>query len=109
MVAALWIALPLVVFLTIPVNGLLIAATWAWFIVPIFDVRQISVTEAIGLSIFVFAILPGQPIPKSIPEPGLSQNAQLIKSALGAINHQLIRPLMALLFGWAWHTFFMPT
>jgi hypothetical protein len=53
--------------LSIPINGLVIVTTWGWFIVPIFDVREIGLAEAVGLSIFASII--------SQPRPGEKRRA----------------------------------
>jgi len=43
----------IVMLVSIPLNGLVISATWGWFISPITGSRQITLAEGVGLSIFL--------------------------------------------------------
>jgi len=47
----------LVVLILIPVlqvfNGVILSIMWGWFIVPIFHLPQLSITQAIGISLIV--------------------------------------------------------
>lgn len=105
--------LALSLLLSIPVNGVLLAATWAWFIVPIFNVRQISVAEAIGLSIFLSVVLSVGPQarlgPKPAPEPGEDKEAYVARMVWTVVNQHLSFPILCLLFAWLWHVFFTPS
>lgn len=54
MLAALgWGLGPIAFIISLPVNGLLLAATWGWFVAPITGAREISVAEGFGLGIFI--------------------------------------------------------
>jgi hypothetical protein len=48
--AGVFLALTVV---SIPLNGLVISASWGWFVSPITGARPITLVEGVGLSIFL--------------------------------------------------------
>src|ERR1700733_8633366 len=52
-IAAWILAYALIVVLSFPVMGLVLSQSWNWFLAPIAGLRAISITEGIGLSMFL--------------------------------------------------------
>ncbi len=111
MLAALkWVSgYALTIIISVPVNGLLISATWGWFVVPATGARQIGIAQGVGLAIFISIV-------------GIIATAHQIKYDFGdekdparvaarglgkVIGGGILGPLATLAIAWAWHTFVM--
>jgi hypothetical protein len=96
------------VMLSIPINGFVIATTWGWFIVPIFEVREISLAEAVGLSIFASII--SQPRPFNLSKnTGDDDSTVMVWRMIGNMASQVFGPALTLMGAWVWHTFLCRT
>lgn len=102
-------ALALLWLVSVPVNGLLICATWNWFVVPATGARQIGIAGGVGLSMFlVFAgsMATGHLArfdSNSEPRTPPTVAAVFVK----AISVGVVSPLCGLAIAWVWHTFAM--
>ncbi len=95
--------------ISIPVTGLLISATWDWFVSPIIGIREISLSEGVGLSLFIGVAgyaatvhlqkftIEGETDPSKIAWKGLTK----------FIGAAIFGPLLSLVIAWFWHTFFV--
>ena len=45
---------------TVAWSGFVLSVLWAWFVVPTFGVREISIPVALGLALFVYTIAGGK-------------------------------------------------
>ena len=97
----------LAMLMSIPINGYVISVTWAWFIVPIFDVREISLVEAVGLAIFASVILPVRAIPNYSKENNEDDAALIVRMIGMAASQVFVAPALTLMGAWFWHTFFI--
>ena len=98
----------LVLVVSVPINGLLISATWGWFVSPITGAKHITITEGVGLAVFCSII--GTVATAHLKEWGVGEATddwQVIAAKnLGAsIGVGVLGPLVTLLFAWLWHTF----
>jgi hypothetical protein len=103
---AKWIfGFALVSIVSVPVYGLLISATWAWFIAPIFGIREISMAEGIGLSFFVTALMFPSISGNLTLKPGVDDGIRTIAAkGLGqAIGQGVVAPVLLLSLAWVWH------
>ena len=96
----------IVLIISTPINGLLISATWGWFIAPITGARQISIAEGIGLAIFCSII--GSVATAHLKEWDFSKDtddSRVIgaRATWALIGAGIIGPLIGLMFAWAWH------
>ena len=92
-----FIALPaslVVMIVGIVANGIVLTALWGWFIMPIFGLPVLTVTQAIGFSMVV-GFLTYQHI-ESETAPSKSFAEVMVKNLAIAVG----RPGMTLLFGW---------
>ena len=96
------------VFLAIPINGYVIAVLWGWFIIPIFNVRAIGITEAVGLSIFVSSVSPMKPTPPTLAQKESGEDDYAAGIWRLAANVFLV-PGLTLVLAWIWHTLFLPS
>lgn len=48
-----FMVITLIMIISPIINGFVLSKLWLWFIVPIFQIRQISLIEAIGLVCFI--------------------------------------------------------
>lgn len=78
-------------FLLIPVDGFVFQRLWGWFLVPNFDLPELSLAQSIGLSLAVnYATVQWMKQPEDNWE---------------CIHDSLVYSLMALLVGWITHLF----
>lgn len=71
------------------IQGWAISILWAWFIVPIFTIPQISITQSIGLAIFM-GVFSQYRAPKK----------EESQKPLQDMMSQLLKPLIAVGIGW---------
>lgn len=72
-------------------NGFVIVKMWSWFVVPVFNIVQITILQAIGLSfltMFMCNNLPDNP------------KTETLKEKINQFTIPIIRPLITLLAGW---------
>lgn len=91
------------VAISIPINGILIETTWAWFAAPIFGLRAITFAEAVGLAIFVSTLAPIRGLPKVMPEPNETEDAAILRSLGNMATWTFFMPALTFLCAWAWH------
>jgi len=107
LVAIKWgIGFVLLLVVSVPINGLLISATWGWFVSPITGARQITISEGIGLALFCSII--GTVATAHLKEWDSGDTTgdwRVIAAA--AIGVGVIGPLIMLAWAWVWHTVFM--
>jgi hypothetical protein len=80
------------------VHGLVITKMWIWFIVPLFEIRPISIPEAIGLSM-LGSLFVGQRVKEN--DEGKTFTERLIYVALGGV----LAGLFTLILGWIVYQF----
>lgn len=93
----------IVMLISVPLNGLVISATWGWFVSPITGARHISLTEGVGLSIFLSVA--GSAVTASIADRLYGSEAPSNRYAL--IIRSVVGPVTGLIWGWLWFTFAM--
>lgn len=74
-------------------NSLSVFLLWGWFAVPLLDADPIGIFGAFGLALLVGALV--GPLPDKAKESGVA----------AAIGQALLRPVVAIAFGWAAHFF----
>lgn len=102
-----WVLAYAVVWLvSMPLEGLVISASWDWFVAPITGAQTIGVVQGIGLAIFLSiagAAMTGAPskmafdAEKSIPDIAAAGLRKMI--GVGILG-----PLVGLAAAWIWHT-----
>ncbi|MEJ0019001.1 MAG: hypothetical protein WDN25_21065 [Acetobacteraceae bacterium] len=100
----------LVLVVSIPINGLLISATWGWFITPITGTREISIAEGVGLAMFcsIIGTTATAHLKKwDFAEDGGDWRAMAAKLLAAMVGIGVIAPLVTLAVAGAWHNFFM--
>lgn len=85
LIALLWAA-------GLVLNGWALSTMWGWFVVPIFSVRALSITEAYGL-VLVTALFKGYTNTKNI--------------STGGWIAIIAKPLVIVFFGWIVQSLFM--
>jgi hypothetical protein len=74
-------------------DGWALSVLWRWYVVPVFDIRPISVIEAFGLALFV-----GLLRAKRSPE----RDEDALEGTLAEIFFVAFMPLFFLGMGWVW-------
>ena len=78
------------------IGGYTVATLWGWFIAPIFGLKELSIVQAIGLSLVVTYMTY-----QTAPEDTESTSTKL------KIAKELLRPVFALMIGYVVHRWFM--
>ncbi len=90
----------------IPIQGFIVAATWNWFLVPITNLREISVWEGVGVAFFFTAITCYfRSSATQIVHRTPTNEDELFWIFFKAIYNALAEPLIGLAMAWAWHIF----
>lgn len=87
-------------------RGFVLAVAWGWFVSPVFNVRHLSIGEAIGLSLFASILVPvGQnQQPSSTPSfDDYSVGVVVAISSAMIIGAAAFLPLVMLAIAWGWH------
>ncbi len=99
----------LIVLISVPVMGLAVSQSWNWFLAPIAGLRAISLTEGIGLSIFLGIVGTIITLPlrewESDDKPGDSPETILVRAVFKMAGFFVFGPLAVLSGAWVWHTF----
>jgi hypothetical protein len=97
----------LIWIVSIPLRGLLISATWGWFISPIFGVRPISISEGIGLVIFFSAMISLTGLSQASERTYRDSSVRRIGAMLlgRAVALGITAPFLGLITAWVWHVF----
>lgn len=99
----------LVWVVSIPVNGILTSTTWGWFVVPATGAREISISQGVGLSMFLF--IAGTVVTSHVARFEVAENEDtksVATRALGkAIGVGLLAPAATLAVTWVWQAFFL--
>jgi hypothetical protein len=92
---------------SIPINGMVISIIWGWFIAPIFNLREITISQAVGISIFISLFTtPG--MTKNAERKATTNEASAIQEAISlTITRLFLIPIGTLVIAWIWRTFFM--
>jgi hypothetical protein len=108
-IAAWILAYALIVVLSFPVMGLVVSQSWNWFLAPIAGLRAISVTEGIGLAMFLAVVgtIVTLPLRKWEPDtkPGDSTNIIVVRALSKLAGLLVFGPLAGLAGAWVWHAF----
>lgn len=108
-VAAWFLVYGVVVLIGVAVTGLVLSASWTWFVAPITGLRPISISEGIGLMFFLGTVgtIITAPIRKwdFKSEPGESMSAIAVRGFGSILALGIFGPLAGLIVSWAWHTF----
>jgi hypothetical protein len=108
-IAAFIFACVLIVLLAVPVMGLVLSQSWNWFLAPIAGLRAISITEGIGLSMFLAIVGTIITLPlrrwETDEKPGDSPNMILVRGLSKMAGLFIFGPLAGLAGAWVWHTF----
>ncbi len=109
-VIATWtLAFGLIFLISIPVTGLVVSKSWNWFLAPIAGLRQISLTEGLGFSMFLAVIGTIITMPlrrwEAETKPDDSPNRIAIRGLSKMAALGVFGPLAGLAVAWVWHTF----
>ena len=108
-VAAWIVAFGLLIAMSFPITGLVISESWNWFLAPITGLRVISITEGIGLSLFLTVVgtIITLPIRKweNNYDPNDSLNMIAAKGLGKTVALLVFIPLGWLAGAWVWHAF----
>jgi hypothetical protein len=108
---AFWVLVfALLVLISFPITGIVVSASWNWFLAPLAGLRAISITEGIGLSLFLTVIgtiitLPLKTWKNAEPNPNDSLNMIAAKGVGKMVGLLVFFPLAWLAGAWVWHTF----
>ncbi|MBI5742648.1 MAG: hypothetical protein HZA25_02320 [Candidatus Niyogibacteria bacterium] len=80
-------------------NGYALSVLWGWFVVPTFNIPQLSVAAAIGIAIVV------RYLTHQIPENGKGDEKSLGEQTARIAMVVIFRPSFALLVGYIVHLF----
>ena len=94
-------------FVTAFIRGVVIAFAWTWFVSPLFGIRPINLSEAVGLSIFVSILWPQPPSQKSEKSKEFAKKHPVLDACMEIIAKIFLAPAILLAFAWAWHTYGM--
>ena len=100
----------LLIVVSAPINGLLISATWGWFIVPITGARQISIAEGIGLALFCSIM--GTIATAHLKEWDFGEatgdfRTNCFKVIVTLVGVGIVGPIIGLGLAWIWHLVLM--
>ena len=87
-------------------RGYVLSYVWAWFISPIFDIREITVSEAMGISIFGSLLIR---LPTRFKEEptNYAKKHQIIFGILSFFGETIIAPAFTLAVAWFIHAYWM--
>lgn len=85
--------------------GWVLTKLWAWFMVPIFGIRPLSIPEGLGIALVV-GMLTVQHIPTKFKDE--KNGIKLESSSTNTFGGIFINPLVTLLVGYIIHIYFMP-
>lgn len=85
----------IVVPLSYVIDGFVLSKLWAWLIVPVFGVPELSIFSAIALAVVV-----GYLFPRSATKSEDDKNKSDIERWGVAVGTFFMRPTVALLIGW---------
>ena len=74
------------------VDGLVVSTLWNWFAVPLFEVRHLTIGQAIGLSLIVSAFL-GYRSPRNTKDDTITEKITAV------LLPYVVRPVLLLLMG----------
>jgi hypothetical protein len=105
-----WIlAYALIVVLSLPIMGLVVSQSWNWFLAPIAGLRSISLTEGIGLVMFLTVVGSFVALPfrkwENDNKPDDSLNMIAFRGLSKVVGLVVVGPLAGLAGAWVWHTF----
>lgn len=83
------LGIPAMIFFSSLLNGWALSVLWRWFVSPVFEIRNLGIAEAIGLSLIV-SYLTHQAQNKNREENSLANTLGLV----------IVRPLFSVLIGW---------
>ena len=91
----------LILIVSVLINGVLISAMWGWFVAPVLRLQNISIPEAIGLSMFV-SIFTNRPKPFKRSDGVTHEEA--VADLIGYfLEVGVMTPLFGLALAWVWH------
>jgi hypothetical protein len=80
-------------------NGYALSVLWGWFVVPTFNLPQLSIAAAIGIAMVV-----GYLTKQEITDPK-DEDRSFTEKMVRATIFAIVKPGFALLFGWVVHLF----
>jgi hypothetical protein len=104
-----WIAVGLIIYFAIYllIRSYVIAYLWTWFVSPIFNIREISIPEALGMTLIVLFInIQGKSIHDQSHKQQNTSNPINYDDIMTVVG-QLSSPLFILAVAWLVHTFVM--
>lgn len=99
----------LILVISIPLYGLLIALEWGWFVAPILGAREITIPQGVGLSLFLVTagLVATGHLREFKSQEGKEAREMAIHSLAEMAGIGIIGPLAGIFMAWTWHTFFM--
>ena len=86
----------LIVVLGYMISGLVLSILWGWFMVPLFEVPEISILEAIGITLVVHLFMR-----RLATKTDIDAESEISTTKIGkALARSFIVPLITLLTGW---------
>jgi len=92
------LGLALLIPLTAILRGWVLTILWGWFVVPTFDMPQLTLAPAIGIALVVSYLTHQISSGKKDDRAASDQIGKMIV-------HAIVGPLFTLLFGWVVHLF----
>jgi hypothetical protein len=89
------------------VRGVVIVFIWSWFVSPIFSIRGISLGEAVGLSMVVYALRPSPTTQNEGAKSAYAQKHPVIDGTMKATASVFLAPAFLLFLAWVWHSYCM--
>jgi hypothetical protein len=102
-IAAL-IFLPILLALSVVLNGYVLCVLWGWFIVPTFGLPRLSIPAALGVAL-VASVLTYQGHHSDTDEDAAEGRRPAAQKYLSPIFESILRPLVLLLYGYIIHRF----
>jgi len=85
---------------TVGINGYVISVLWQWFIASTFGLMQITVVQAIGVSLFIAYFKPNKPALSSIHKANLESKESEGMKLLKMVGNAIFSGAVILGFGW---------
>ena len=77
-------------------SGFVVTKLWKWFVVPTFDVKELSIPIAIGISLFLFFTTKADLSELPTKHDDKTTKEKLMQATINVI----FKPTFILLFGW---------
>lgn len=80
-------------------TGYVLSVLWRWFVVPIFNLPQLPIVHAIGISLLVIYLT------QETQKPDEDDERSATEKIAGGVAASIVKPAFILFFGWVVHLF----